>query len=130
LVALAAVHRQRRLWPSPRSQYAIVDVASYAIVGTGAVGGYYGAQLARAGCEVSFLVRSDLEHVRRHGLRVLSPDGDIALHESVLRDPGSVLTLADLTLGLNSDPWMLRAPVKALLRSGCKVTRHPPRGSV
>jgi 2-dehydropantoate 2-reductase len=79
MVALAAVHQQRRLWPSPRSQYAIVDVASYAIVGTGAVGGYYGAQLARAGCEVSFLVRSDLEHVRRHGLRVLSPDGDIAL---------------------------------------------------
>jgi hypothetical protein len=58
-----------------------------------------------------------------------STGGDIALHKSVLRDPGSVLTLADLTLGLNPDPRRLRAPVNALLRSGCKETGHPRRGS-
>ncbi len=44
-----------------------------AIVGAGAVGGYYGAQLARAGCEVSFLLRGDLASVRAHGLRVRQP---------------------------------------------------------
>ncbi len=52
---------------------------AYAVIGTGAVGGYYGALLAQAGFDVSFLVRSDLEHVRRHGLRVYSPDGDLVL---------------------------------------------------
>jgi len=37
----------------------------YAIIGTGAVGGLYGARLARAGFDVHFLLRSDFEHVRR-----------------------------------------------------------------
>ncbi|MEM7577728.1 MAG: 2-dehydropantoate 2-reductase [Planctomycetota bacterium] len=43
---------------------------SYTILGTGALGGYYGGQLARAGCRVNFLLRSDFEHVQSHGLRV------------------------------------------------------------
>ena len=51
-----------------------------AIVGSGAVGGYYGALLARAGAGVSFLLRRDLAHVRAHGLRVRQPpDGGFAL---------------------------------------------------
>lgn len=41
-----------------------------AIVGTGAIGGYYGALLARAGCEVHFLLRSDYEAISKDGLRV------------------------------------------------------------
>ncbi len=49
---------------------------SYAIVGTGALGGYYGGLLAKAGCDVHFLMRSDAEHVRQHGLRVDSTNGD------------------------------------------------------
>ena len=51
----------------------------YGIVGSGAVGGFYGAKLANAGCDVHFLMRSDLEAVRRDGLRVRSPEGDIHL---------------------------------------------------
>lgn len=54
---------------------------SYAVIGMGAVGGYYGAKLAAAGHDVHFLARSDLEHVRAHGLVVESPDGDITLPE-------------------------------------------------
>ena len=51
-----------------------------AIVGAGAVGGYYGAQLARAECEVNFLLRRDLAPVRAHGLRVRQPPaGDFTL---------------------------------------------------
>ncbi len=49
---------------------------SYAIVGTGALGGYYGGLLAKSGCNVHFLMRSDAEHVRQHGLRVDSANGD------------------------------------------------------
>jgi 2-dehydropantoate 2-reductase len=47
-----------------------------AIVGCGAVGSFYGARLVRAGEEVHFLLRSDLDVVRREGVRILSVDGD------------------------------------------------------
>ena len=43
-----------------------------AIVGSGAVGSYYGAKLAISGANVHFLMRSDLDHVRRFALRVES----------------------------------------------------------
>jgi 2-dehydropantoate 2-reductase len=52
---------------------------SYAIIGTGALGGFYGARLQRAGCELHFLLHSDYEHVRQHGLICESPDGDFTL---------------------------------------------------
>jgi 2-dehydropantoate 2-reductase len=51
----------------------------YGIVGSGALGGYYGGKLAHAGGEVHFLMRSDLETVRREGLTVRSKDGDFHL---------------------------------------------------
>ena len=41
------------------------------VVGSGAVGCYFGAQLARAGAEVRFLMRGDLEAVRRRGTVVV-----------------------------------------------------------
>ncbi|MBV2131253.1 putative 2-dehydropantoate 2-reductase [Pseudomonas sp. MAP12] len=40
------------------------------IIGTGAIGGYYGLMLARAGFEVHFLLRSEYAAVARDGLRV------------------------------------------------------------
>jgi 2-dehydropantoate 2-reductase len=52
---------------------------SYTIIGTGAVGGFYGACLQRAGFEVHFLVHSDYEHVHRHGLVIESKEGDFTL---------------------------------------------------
>ena len=52
---------------------------SYAIIGTGALGGFYGARLQRAGCELHFLLHSDYEHVRQHGLVCDSKDGDFTL---------------------------------------------------
>ncbi len=52
---------------------------SYAVVGTGALGGYYGGKLAHAGQEVHFLLNSDFEHVREHGLKVDSVHGDFHL---------------------------------------------------
>ncbi|QLF94760.1 putative 2-dehydropantoate 2-reductase [Pseudomonas sp. ABC1] len=53
------------------------------ILGTGAIGGFYGLMLAQAGFDVHFLLRSEYEAVREHGLRIHSvPHG--ALHlESV-----------------------------------------------
>ncbi len=43
-------------------------MTSYAIIGTGALGGYYGARLVQDGAEVHFLSRSDGDWIRHHGL--------------------------------------------------------------
>ena len=43
----------------------------YTVIGTGAIGGYYGAKLAFSGNEVHFLLHSDYEYVKANGLYVL-----------------------------------------------------------
>lgn len=53
----------------------------YGVIGTGALGGYYGGMLARAGNEVHFLFRSDFEHVSRNGLQIDTVNGDFHLSE-------------------------------------------------
>jgi 2-dehydropantoate 2-reductase len=50
-----------------------------AIVGSGAIGSYYGGKLAAAGRDVHFLMRGDLAEVRSQGLRIIGPDEDIQL---------------------------------------------------
>jgi 2-dehydropantoate 2-reductase len=63
-------------------------VATAAVIGSGAVGGYYGGRLALAGHDVRFLVRSEYEAWRTNGLRVFSKDGDFHLREvQCFRDP-------------------------------------------
>lgn len=52
----------------------------YGIIGTGALGGYYGGRLAEAGKDVHFLFRSDYEHVKEHGLKVDSTRGDFVIN--------------------------------------------------
>jgi 2-dehydropantoate 2-reductase len=57
--------------------------AKIAIVGTGAIGGFYGAMLARAGRDVHFLCRGDYAHAREHGLAVTRVDAaDFTLPEA------------------------------------------------
>lgn len=51
----------------------------YGVIGTGAIGGYYGARLAQNGQELHFLLRSDYEYVRQHGLQIDSCDGSFRL---------------------------------------------------
>ena len=41
-----------------------------AVVGSGAIGCYYGAKLASLGGDVHFLMRGDVEEIRRFGLRI------------------------------------------------------------
>ena len=52
---------------------------SVAVIGSGAVGLYYGGRLAAAGEDVRFLMRSDFETVSRDGLKVASVQGDFEL---------------------------------------------------
>ncbi len=51
-----------------------------AVMGAGGVGGYCGARLAQAGEDVTFIARGKhLDAMRRHGLRVRSPAGDVTI---------------------------------------------------
>jgi 2-dehydropantoate 2-reductase len=50
-----------------------------AVVGTGAVGGYYGARLQQSGVEVHFLLHRDYRQVAADGLYVQSPEGSFRL---------------------------------------------------
>lgn len=50
------------------------------IIGTGAIGGFYGLMLARAGYDVHFLLRSEFDTVAREGLQVKSAvHGELSL---------------------------------------------------
>ena len=64
----------------------------FAIVGSGAVGGYFGAKLARAGHEVTFIARgAHLAAIREHGLRIQSAKlGDFTVHAAAEDDPSRV----------------------------------------
>ncbi|MDD0973881.1 putative 2-dehydropantoate 2-reductase [Pseudomonas fontis] len=52
------------------------------IIGTGAIGGFYGVMLARAGFDVHFLLRSEFATVRDNGLQV-----DSAVHGALTLKP-------------------------------------------
>ena len=71
-----------------------------AIIGPGAVGSYYGAKLSRDGHEVHFLLRSDYEHVRRHGVKILSREADFNVRPKCARraDEIGVVDLAIIAL--------------------------------
>ncbi len=63
----------------------------FAIVGSGAVGGYYGAKLARAGHDVTFIARgAHLAAIRAHGLAIKSPLGDFVVNARAEDDPARV----------------------------------------
>lgn len=51
----------------------------YGVIGTGAIGGYYGGKLAHSGKEVHFLLHSDYDYVVAHGLQVDSCEGSFHL---------------------------------------------------
>jgi 2-dehydropantoate 2-reductase len=62
-----------------------------AIIGAGGVGGYYGAMLARAGTDVSFVARgAHLAAIRERGLRVAGPLGDFVVHPRAELDPAAI----------------------------------------
>lgn len=52
---------------------------TFGIIGTGALGGYYGGLLAKSGKDVHFLLKSDYQWVKEHGLRVDSVNGNFTL---------------------------------------------------
>ena len=85
-----------------------------AVLGAGAVGGYFGARMAQAGCSVVFVARgAHLEAIRRHGLRVESPAGDYTVHPAEATDaPGSVRDADAWIVGVKA--WQVPEAAAAL----------------
>jgi 2-dehydropantoate 2-reductase len=77
------------------------------VVGAGAVGGYFGARLAEAGRDVTFLVRSSrAQQLQRDGLRILSPHGDLTIKPQTItsdqiHSPFDVVFLSVKSLALD-----------------------------
>lgn len=72
-----------------------------AVIGAGGVGGYFGARLQAAGEEVTFVQRG--EHgaaMRRNGLAVASPLGDLALPHVAVVGPGEAASIGPVDLVL------------------------------
>ena len=60
-------------------QHPIPQLPRTAIIGSGALGTYYGAKLAKSGVPVSFLARRDLAHLQTKGLQIRCTQGDFHL---------------------------------------------------
>ena len=78
----------RRRWPM-----------KVAVVGAGAIGGFYGLMLARAGHEVHFVVRGDYQHIRDSGMQLISAsEGDFRLSPVNVYPDARSLPSCDLVL--------------------------------
>jgi len=70
----------------------------YGIIGTGAIGGYYGARLAQSGQEVHFLLHKDYEYVKKNGLQVDSCDGSFHLDVPMVYHTTTEMPSCDVVL--------------------------------
>jgi len=73
-----------------------------AVVGCGALGGFYGARLAQRGLQVHFLLRSDYETVCRQGLAISSVDGDFRVRPQCARQPEEIGRCDLVLIGLKT----------------------------
>ncbi len=96
---------------------------TYGVIGTGAIGGFYGAKLAHAGHEVHFLLHKDYEYVKDHGLMVASCDGDFSLPQVHAYSDTREMPQVDVVLvGLKStNQHLLRTLLPPLLHDNTLV---------
>lgn len=81
------------------------------IAGAGAIGGYIGARLARAGADVVLFARGPhLQAMRQRGLRVESPDGDFDVKPAVTDDLSSIGSADVVFLGVKAHGLTALAP--------------------
>ncbi len=74
------------------------SLGKIAVVGSGAVGCYYGGMLASAGCDVRFLMRADLDAVRRDGLVIFTKGREVRLPRVQCAATTAEIGPADLVL--------------------------------
>ena len=81
------------------------------IAGAGAIGGYIGARLTRAGADVILFARGPHLHaMQARGLRVMSPDGDFEVRPAVTGDLAAVGTADIVFLGVKAHSLTALAP--------------------
>lgn len=81
------------------------------IAGAGAIGGYLGARLARAGADVVLVARGPhLRAIEERGLRVTSPDGDFEVRPAVTGDLASAGPADVVFLGVKAHSLTALAP--------------------
>lgn len=88
-------------FPKPEARAPAFDPSfmRIAIMGSGGVGGYFGARLAAAGYDVTFIARgAHLDAMRLRGLRVRSPKGDLHLPAVRATDDPSTIGSVDFVL--------------------------------
>jgi 2-dehydropantoate 2-reductase len=81
------------------------------IAGAGAIGGYIGARLTRAGADVALFARGPhLRAMQERGLRVSSPDGDFHVKPEVAGDLATVGRADVVFLGVKAHSLTALAP--------------------
>ncbi len=85
-----------------------------AVIGVGAVGGYFGGCLARTGEEVFFIARgAHLAALRQQGLRIDSPKGDFVVHPvQATEDASEVGTVDAVVVGVKA--WQVSEAARAI----------------
>ena len=72
------------------------------VVGCGALGSFYGARLWQAGHDVHFLLRSDYDVVREHGVQVESPAGNFTARPRAAKAPEQIGVCDLVLIGLKT----------------------------
>ena len=84
------------------------------VFGTGGAGGYFGAQLTRAGADVIFIARGDhLSAIRKHGLCIESPAGEAAFRPTLATDDPAQVDKADVVL-VGVKAWQVTQAAEAI----------------
>ena len=95
-----------------------------AIIGTGGVGGYFGAKLAQAGNEVTFLARGEhLKAIQKNGLTVKSILGDFRVENIKATDKISNIEKPDLVI-ISVKAWQVKEigeELKPILKSDTTI---------
>ena len=83
----------------------------FLVAGAGAIGGYLGARMARAGQDVTLYARGPhLRAMQERGLRVLSADGDFDVHPRVIGDLKEAGPMDVIFLGVKAHGLTQLAP--------------------
>ena len=93
----------------------------YGVIGVGAIGGFYGCKLAYSGQEVHFLLHSDYQFVKEHGMQVDSCDGSFHLdHVNVYQYTKDMPKCDVVIVGLLT-PLLKEDTVVVLIQNGIGV---------
>src|SRR5262249_24482627 len=84
------------------------------VFGTGGAGGYFGAQLMRAGVDVAFIARGDhLSAIRTHGLCIETTAGETVFRPALATDDPTQSGNADVVL-VGVKAWQVTEAAEAI----------------